>query len=148
VEVRAAGVRLLAVLVAGLLVVGGDGCGRTEEATTDVSDAAAALRREGLAYDVSETAVLGTIGAEGLRLTGPGLEVELYVLNERDHRDLALTAVARLAAGQRSRGEPFPAQGFAAGDLFVLVRKEPVEGRVRRALERVLAAAETPDDTK
>ena len=113
------------------------GCAR-QDAAADVHKVAAALRRQGVAYEVSETAALGSIGAEGLRLTGPGLDVELYVIENEDDLGVALTAAARLAAEQRSAGAATPVQAYARDDLFVLVREEPVEGGVREALERTV----------
>ena len=112
------------------------GCG--PQGAVDVQELAAALKRQGVAYEVSETAALGSIRAEGLRLTGPDLEVELYVIDDEADMKHALTAVALMKAGQRSAGGTPPAKAYAHGDVFVLVRTEPVEGQVREALERAL----------
>ena len=112
------------------------GCG--PKGVAAVQELAAALRRQGVAYEVSETAALGTIRAEGLRLSGPGLEVELYLVEDEGDMKRALTAAAVVAAGQRSTGTSEPVQAYAQEDFFVLVRREPVRGQVRSALERAL----------
>jgi hypothetical protein len=130
-------VRRWAALLAVLALALG-GCGR-EEPRPDVQKIADALRREGVAYEVSETAALASIRAEGLRLTGPGLEVEVYAIDDEDDVERALTATARMAAQQREAGVALPAKGYACGAVFALVRKEPVEGRVGDALERIMA---------
>jgi hypothetical protein len=86
---------------------------------------------------VSETAALGSISAGGLRLTGPGLDVELYVIGDKKDIQRILAAARLMAADQRSAGVAVPAKAYARGDLFVLVRAEPVEGGVGEALERI-----------
>jgi hypothetical protein len=118
-----------------VMLAAAGGCGR--RAPTDVQEVAAALRREGVAYDVSETAALGSISAGGLRLTGPGLDVELYVIGDKKDIQRILAAARLMAADQRSAGVAVPAKAYARGDLFVLVRAEPVEGGVGEALERI-----------
>lgn len=112
------------------------GCG--PKGAADVQDLAVALRRQGVAYEVSETAALGAIRAEGLRLSGPGLEVELYLVEDEGDMKRALTAAAVVAAGRRATGTSEPVQAYAQGDFFVLVRREPVRGQIRRALQSAL----------
>jgi len=126
-----------AAALAALAVAVAAGCGRREP--TDLQEFAAALRREGVAYEVSETAALRSIRAEGLRLTGPALEVEIYVIEDEGDLANALTAAARMADGQRASGVPRPARGYGCRDVFVLVYEEPVEGGVREALARIAA---------
>ena len=98
---------------------------------------AEALSAAGLSWEVSETAVLGSIAADGLRLRGPELAVELYLVRGRREQKLAGQAALIAAAAAREADQPAP-QVLIREPFIVVVRVEPEPGAVRRALERAL----------
>lgn len=103
----------------------------------NVEELAAALRREGIAYHAAETAALASIQAEGLRLMGPDLVVELYAL--RGRRDVRQAEeAAELLNRQAAAGTSAP-RAYVRGRFLVVVRREPVEGAVGAALDRIFA---------
>ena len=74
----------------------------------------------------------------GLRLTGPGLDVELYRIDDEADRKRALIAAALTASAQRAAGRADALAAYAYAPFLVLVRAEPAEGHVRRAVEAAL----------
>jgi hypothetical protein len=122
----------LAVCVACALMVG---CKRSEPepppepepAQTTLEQMVAALEEEGLAYEVSETAFLATIQAQGLRLTGPDLHVEVYRVEGEQSLALAAAASARAASDS---GRRTGVQMHLDEPFFIVVRREPTPGHV------------------
>ncbi len=118
-----------------LIVLGACGCGPRAARTPE--ELAEALRREGVAYEVAETAALPKVDARGLRLRGERLSVELYRIDDEEHRKLAGAAAALAARGQEQAGEPRPLRPVVRGPFLVIVREEPTPGQVEAALARV-----------
>jgi len=111
------------------------GCGHGEPETID--ELAAALQAEGVAYDVAETAALPRIKSDGLRLTGPGLKVEVFRIERERDMKLAVTAVTMVAVlGERDVGAP-KVKPYVRRPFVIVVRNEPEEGLVKGALSRV-----------
>jgi hypothetical protein len=114
------------------------GCARHDDSPGgNVQDLASALRREGIAYHATETAALASIQAEGLRLMGPDLVVEVYALRGRRGARQAEEA-AGLLNRQGAAGTSAP-RAYVRGHFLVVVRREPVEGAVAAALDRIFA---------
>jgi hypothetical protein len=131
-----------ACLAVALLAVGG--CGRREP--PGVEELAEAMRAHGCAYAGGETAALPQVGGVGLRLTGEGLEVELYRIPDGKEFRLAVTAAAMASAGStavaagaeaREAGRR-PIGSIAREPFLVIVRREPEPGHVARALDQAL----------
>jgi hypothetical protein len=129
------------ICLAALLLIAA-GC-RREKAKT-VEDVAGALRANGVPYDVSETAALTGIRGQGLRLTGRGLAVEIYRVEDQGQMQLASSA-AEIASVR----EPNPIAGtrgpspsaptcYVKPPFLIVVRREPTDGEVAAALARVL----------
>lgn len=112
------------------------GCGRGPARTPE--ELAAALRREGIAYEVAETAALPRIDAPGLRLRGDGISIEIYRIENEKHRKLAASAAALAAGGQGAVEGEQPLRPLLRGPFLVIVREEPAPGQVQSALARVL----------
>ncbi len=117
---------------AALLLALGPGCHRRKPAIS-VDELAALLRAHGVAYEVAETAALPRVQADGLRLTGKGLEVELYRFD--DAKDLDLAARAARMAQSASAGT---IQAIVRAPFLVVVRAEPKPGQVAAALAQAL----------
>jgi len=130
----AAGTRRLGALICLLLLAAG--CGRRP--SVDVHEVAAALREHGINYEVEETAALASLRAEGLRLAGPALVVELYSIPDEKKMELASRAAGMAQAAARRAPAAQPLKAYVHGPLLVIVRREPEPGRVAAALGRIL----------
>ena len=105
-------------------------------ARVTVDQLAAALRAHGVAYTVAETAALPRVQAQGLRLTGKGLDVELYRID--DEEQLALAARAAQMAQATRADTDAPLQAVVNGPFLMVVRSEPTPGRTAAALAQAL----------
>jgi hypothetical protein len=123
---------LLAALVL-LSALGSAGCKQKAPALPSVDELAASLRAHGVAYTVAETAALPRVRAQGLRLTGEGLEVDLYRFDDDKELKLAATA-AQMARAASAR----PMQAIVRGPFLAIVRSEPTAGQVAAALAQAL----------
>jgi hypothetical protein len=134
----------VALALLALLVSCGDGQRPESPATggRTLADIARELAAGELEVAVWQTCALSSIGAVGVRLTGPGLEFEIYQLNGRRLRT-AIVAARAVASEQRRRGET-PIRHFTRGPCFVLVRREPRAGAVRQAVRSVIPAGNGP----
>jgi len=125
--------RLPALICLAALVLTG-GCRRQKDRT--VEDVAAALRANGLPYDVSETAALAGIPGDGLRLSARDLLVEVYRIDDNAQRHSA-EAEAAAPPGSEAQGAPPPApKCYVRPPFLIIVRREPAEGDVLAALAR------------
>jgi hypothetical protein len=112
------------------------GCGQRDEPS--VERLAAALRAHGVSYDVSETAALTGIRGEGLRLTGRGLAVDLYCIEDEAERQALVSAAERLAAAPAQDANAPALKCYVRKPFVVIVRREPEEGQVAAALSAAL----------
>jgi hypothetical protein len=128
--------RLLTALVL-LAALGASGC-RREEPAPSVDELAAALRAHGVAFTVEETAALPRLRAQGLRLTGPELEVEVYRIDDEKQMALAATAAQMAQAAGATTAGARPLQACVSSPFLVIVRREPAAGQVAAALAQAL----------
>jgi len=112
-------------------------CGCTDKRHHPAEELASALRAHGVVYDMSETAALSGVRGDGLRLTGPGLVVELYAISDRAEWEQAVTAAARAAEMLRQRGATHELKHYARRPFLVIVRQEPTGGQVGAALAAI-----------
>jgi hypothetical protein len=134
-----AGMVAAAVVVGVLLAYGTRPREEAPEEGPALTDVLTALRREGIHYDVAETAVLPSIGAEGVRLVGPRLEMEVYSIPSRAGVAEAVQVAEFLAAAHaEGDDEPF-IRGFVRAPFFIVVRQEPNEGLVGGVVDRVFS---------
>jgi hypothetical protein len=131
------------VVCAALCLLSAYGCGQGE--APNVAELAAALRAHGVSYGVSETATLSGIRAEGLRLTGWRLAVEVYRIADRGQMRLATAAAEHAASeakagtdGQKTDARAQRLKYYVREPFLVIVRSEPEEGQVAAALGQVL----------
>ena len=110
------------------------GCGPGGPQTAQ--ELAAALKEHGVAYDVSETAALPRIRADGLRLRGEGLEVEIYCIEDEGELELASTAAMMAVAGQSQTAQGVRLRPYVKKPFLVIVRREPQPDQVRSALDQ------------
>lgn len=126
---------LLTCLAACILVA--CGCGRSGPQTAE--ELAAALRQQGIAYDVSETAALPRIHADGIRLIGRDLKVEIYCIEDERELKLAVAAAALAVTGQSMTSGTPTIRPYVKKPFLVIVRQEPQDGPVKSALERIFS---------
>lgn len=138
---------LAAVLAGALLAVALRGRERTRESGLALGDVLAGLRGEGITYDVAETAALHSIDAEGVRLVGPGLEVEIYCVGSTADEAQAVRTSELLATAHAENGGPPPLQAFVRTPYFFVVRQEPVAGLVAGAADRIFGRADAAPAT-
>ena len=111
------------------------GCGR--RGPEAVPDLAAALKAEGLRYEVVETAALPRIQADGRRLRGEGLDVALYCIEDERDMKRAVAAVG-IVSGLAAKGAGGRELGcHVVKPFLVVVRAEPEPGQVAAALQRI-----------
>jgi len=107
-----------------------------------VEDVAAALRANGIVYDVSETAALSGIRGQGIRLTGRDLAVEIYRLDDLNQMQAASSAVGTAseanAPGRAQHRPPSPLRCYVRPPFLVVVHREPADGEVAAVLAKVL----------
>jgi hypothetical protein len=103
-----------------------------------VGELAVALRERGLRYTVSETAALPGVEGDGLRLTGEGLSVELFRIEDDKQLQLAARAATLAAERQRERTRSQPLRRHVRGPFLIITRQEPTEGQVVSALGAIL----------
>lgn len=121
---------MLAICIAAAL-----GCGRHGPQTS--AELVAALKAEGVAYDVAETTALPTIRSDGLRLKGDSLDVEVLRIEKEGELRAAVAAVA-LVTGLEGEGVGAPElQSYVFKPFLIIVRREPQEGQVGEALKRI-----------
>jgi hypothetical protein len=117
-----------------LAALGPVACKEKAPPVPTVDELAAALRAHGVAYTVAETDALPRVQGSGLRLTGKGLEVEVYRIDNPKQLDIAATA-ARMAS---KAGSSSPLQAIVHAPFLLIVRREPVAGQVASALAEAL----------
>jgi hypothetical protein len=103
-----------------------------------VGELAAALREQGVRYTVSETAALPGVAGDGLRLTGEGLSLEVFRIEDRGQLRLAARAATLAAQKQREQGRSQPLRRHVSAPFLIISRQEPTEGQVASALGSVL----------
>ena len=81
--------------------------------------------------------MLPSVHAEGVRLLGPGLQMEVYYVPSREGVQQAVQAAEFLAAERAEGDGPPPMRGFVRPPFFIVVRQEPSEGLVGAAVDRV-----------
>ena len=119
----------------GVCVLAMCGCGPGGPVTAE--ELAAALKEQGVAYDVSETAALPRIRTDGLRLKGEGLEVEIYRIEDEKEMKLAVAAATMAVLGQSQTAAGVSLRPYVRKPFLVIVRREPQDGQVKAALAEV-----------
>ena len=123
-------------VLAGFLLLAA-GCRQPVHVLT-VQEMAAALRAHGVAFTVEETAALPRVQAQGLRLAGKGLEVNVYRIDDAGQMKVASTAAQMAQAASAQTAGVKPLTATVRGPFLVIVRSEPAAGQVAAALDQVL----------
>lgn len=136
------GVAILGVM--GLAIAG---CGGTKSYST-VDGLLGALEAVGLRFEERGTVPMPDGKHfrfdEGVRVSGPGLWVEIIRIDDPKVFEIAEGGAAFLALAEASSGREFPGKPevYARQPFLVVVREEPEAGHVAGLLERVLPAGD------
>ena len=135
---RAAALVVLAGLALALAAAWTAGCSHPPVHVLSVHELAAALRAHGVPFTVEETAALTSVRAQGVRLAGKGLELNVYRIDDPKEMTVAARAAQMAQAASEKTAGSRPLQALVRGPFLVIVHAEPTTGQVAQALAEIL----------